>query len=173
MITRSGAHASPRRSQPKCDLFIPGHMVHWIQARLVCEHPRESGVLERVRGRVITVRFPDRVTRYRNHRAEAVLDVAHPGSLVTVSERYGLLGIPLENGDVRWFCIVNADKLWRPCSVAPTGPVSFEDLAARVKDRGGFSIPGALLTGTLEHPGTEPAAEPEPTEDPSHSSKCR
>jgi hypothetical protein len=139
------------RKEPQCDLYVPGHMVHWIQARRASEHPHTWGVLDGVSGQVITVRFLDRVVRYRNHQAVAVLDVAQAGAKVHVSERYGLLGIPLENRDVGLFCIVDADEPWRPCSVAPAGPVSFEDLADRVNDRGGFSVPAAFL------PGMDPA----------------
>jgi hypothetical protein len=120
-------------------------MVHWIQARLSWEHPREWGVLAAVRGQVITVRFSDRVARYRNHQVEAVTDVAEPGSPALVSERYGTLSVPSDDGSLWCFCIADADEPWRACSVAPRDPVSHEDLIGRLEDRGGFSIPGALL----------------------------
>jgi hypothetical protein len=134
-----------RRAQPECDLYIPGHMVHWIQARLAWEHPREWGVLDEVQERVITVRFSDRIARYRNHQVEALLDVAEHGSSVLVSARYGTLSVPSDHGSLWCFCIADADEPWRACSVAPEGPVSYEDLVDRLEDRGGFSIPGALL----------------------------
>ena len=94
-----------RRPQPNCDLYVPGHMVHWIQARLSWEHPREWAVLDAVLGQVMTVRFSDRVARYRNHQVEAVLDVAEPGSPVLVSERYGTLSVPSSDGSLWCFCI--------------------------------------------------------------------
>lgn len=134
-----------RRPQPECDLYIPGHMVHWIRAWLAWEHPRESAVLEEVQEQVITVRFSDRIARYRSHQVEAVLDVAEHGSSVLVSARYGILGVPSGHGSLRCFCIADADEPWRACSVVPVGPVSYEDLVDRLEDRGGFSIPGALL----------------------------
>ena len=134
-----------RRAQPECDLYIPGHMVHWIQARLAWEHPREWAVLEGVQGQVITVRFSDRIARYRNHQVEALLDVAERGSSVLVSARYGTLSVPSDHGSLWCFCIADADEPWRACSVAPMGPVSCQDLIDRLEDRGGFSIPGALL----------------------------
>ncbi len=130
---------------PICDLYIPGHMVHWIQARLASEHPRAWGKLDGVDGEVITVRFWDRVARYRNHHAEAVLASFPAGTKVHVSERYGLLGVPLPNGNERLLCIMDADKPWRPCSVAPSPPESLEDLVDQVRDRGGFSIPASFL----------------------------
>src|SRR5258708_26678612 len=126
-----------RQEAPECDLYIPGHMVHWIQFRRATEHPHTWGVFEEVRGPVITVRFLDRVARYRNHHVEAVVEVAQLGTKVRVSEGYGLLGIPLPNGDVGCFCIVDAEEPWTACSVAP--PIrSFEDLVDRLEDRGGF-----------------------------------
>ncbi len=134
-----------RRAQPECDLYIPGHMVHWIQARLAWEHPRESAVLEGVQGQVVTVRFPDRIARYRNHQVEALLDVAERGSSVLASTQYGTLSVPSDHGSLWCFCIADADEPWRACSVAPMDPLSYRDLIDRLEDRGGFSIPGALL----------------------------
>ena len=141
-----------RRPQPECDLYIPGHRVHFIQARLSWEHPREWGVLEGVRAQVITVRFPDRVARYRNHEVEALLDIAEPGSSVLVSERYGTLGAPTGGGSLGCFCIADADESWRACSVAPGDPVSYQDLVDRLEDRGGFLVPGALLPSSDDGP---------------------
>jgi hypothetical protein len=140
------------RAQPNCDLYVPGHMVHWIQARLSWEHPREWGVLEGVQEQVITVRFSDRVARYRNHQVEALLDVAEQGSPVLVSTRYGTLGVPTDPGSLRVFCVADADEPWRACSVAPVGPVSCEDLVDRLENRGGFSIPAALLPSSEDVP---------------------
>jgi hypothetical protein len=97
------------------------------------------------------VRFLDRVVRYRNHHAEAVLEVAQKGVRARVSEDYSLLGIRLKNAprEVACVCIVDADEPWRPCSVAP--PVrSLDDLVDRMEDRGGFCIPGALLARIVE-----------------------
>jgi hypothetical protein len=143
-----------RRPPPECDLYIPGHGVHWIQARLSWEHPREWGVLEEVREQVVTVRFSDRFARYRNHEVEALLDVAPPGTSVLVSVRYGTLGVPSDHGSLWCFCIADAAEPWRECSVAPHGPVSIDDLVERMEDRGGFSIAGTLLQ-EIHGPGTE------------------
>ena len=132
-------------------------MVHWIQARLAWEHPREWAVLEAVQGQVITVRLSDRMARYRNHELEALLDIAALGSPVLVSERYGTLGVPTDPGSLRVFCVADADGPWRTCSVAPRDPVSYQDLVDRLEDRGGFSIPGALLP--LSHDAPEGVGE--------------
>ena len=74
-----------------------------------------------------------------------MLDVADIGSPVLVSEGYGMLSIPSDHGSLWGFCIADADQPSRECSVAPEGPVSYEALVDRLEDRGGFSIPGALL----------------------------
>jgi hypothetical protein len=138
-----------RQTRPECDLYIPGHLVHLIQARRASEHPRTRGVLEEVSGQVIRVRFRDRVARYRSHDADTVLEDSNVGAKVNVCERYGLLWVPLGSRNVHCFCVADAEEPWRPCSVAP--PVSsFDDLAERMVDRGGFSIPGALLPGIDE-----------------------
>jgi hypothetical protein len=140
-----------RQTAPECDLYIPGHEVHWIQARQSSKPPHSWGVLDEVSGQVITVRFLDRVVRYRNHHTEGVLEVAQEGARVRVSEDCGLLGIPLKNapGHVACFCIVDADEPWRPCGVAPSVR-SLDDLLDRIEDRGGFGIPGGLLAGMAE-----------------------
>ena len=156
MTALSAKRRRRRRPQPECDLYIPGHMVHWIQAKLAHEEPREAGVLEGVRGRVVTVRFPDRVARYRNHQTASLLDVARTGTPVDVSERYGLLRVPLDDGCFGCFCIADADESWRPCSVAPPGPLTIDDLVTRMEDRGGFTVSAALLEGIGEaESGTE------------------
>ena len=127
-------------------------MVHWIQAKLSWEHPRAWGVLEEVQGQVITVRFSDRSARYRNHQVEALLDVAERGTRVLVSTRYGTLGVPSDHGSLWCFCIADADDPWRACSVAPRDPVSYQDLVDRLEDRGGFSVPAALLASSDDGP---------------------
>jgi hypothetical protein len=147
---RGGERAKASSKRPKCDLYIPGHCVHWIQARLAREEPHKWGELEAFEERLITIRFRAGIARYQNHQAEAVLNVAQLGAKVEVSERYGLLGIPLENGHIRLFCIAEANSPWRPCSVAHEGPVSFEDLANRLNERGGFSVAGPVITSWLE-----------------------
>ena len=141
-----GGAGRSRRAQPNCDLYLPGHMVHWIQARLAWEHPREWGVLEEAQEQVITVRFPDRISRYRHHQVQAVLDVASTGSPVLVSEGYGMLDIPSDHGSLWGFCIADADEPWRACSVAPLGPVS----------QGSSSIDWRIAAGSASQPHSYP-----------------
>jgi hypothetical protein len=138
------------QNAPPCDLYIPGHLVHWIQAKKASGHPCTWGVLEDVREQVITVRFLDRVAHYRNHRADSVIEAARVGARVEVCERYGLLGIPLDNDETQLVCIADAARPWRQCSVASADPASLDELTQRMTDRGGFVVPAALLQRMTE-----------------------
>lgn len=131
--------ARPQRSVG-CDLYIPGHCVHWIQARMASTERHSWGRLVAVDDDVITVAYLDGVDRYRNHRVEALLDVAATGNKVAVCKRYGMLRVDVDGLANMGFCIADADDPWRPCSEAPRGQISFEDLAVRVNGRGGFTV---------------------------------
>ena len=48
--------------------------------------------------------------------------------------------VPLDHWHFKCFCIADAEDPWKPCSEAPKGPISFEDLAERASDRGGFTV---------------------------------
>jgi hypothetical protein len=94
---------------------------------------------------VITVAFVDKVGRYRNHRADQILQVAQVGEQVRVFEGYGLLGVAIDHFVSQSFCIADADKPWRLCSIAPLISATPESLAERLESRGGFTVPGELL----------------------------
>ena len=89
---------------------------------------------------VITVAYLDGVGRYRNHQAGNLLNVAGPGTKVAVSEHYRILRVDVEQRTSKCFCIADTEDPWTPCSEAPRGPISFEDVADRVRDRGGFTV---------------------------------
>lgn len=101
-----------------------------------------------VEGDIITVEYLDKIGRYRNHRAEDVLEVAQSGTKVRVFERFGLLGVDIDHFTTRMFCIADADKPWTPCSTEPLTSVTPEALAKRLEERGGFSVPGNLLSSS-------------------------
>ena len=63
----------------KCDLYLPGHEVHWIQARKSSEVTPSTGTLVNVVDGVISVQYLDRLAYYRHHRAERVLKIAKLG----------------------------------------------------------------------------------------------
>ena len=141
--------ASRSQQRQLCDLYIPGHCVHWIQSKKAWETTPRTGRLVEINGGIITVEYLDKIGRDRNHRAEDVLEVAHPGSKVRVFERFGLLGV--DHGALtRMFCIAEADKPWTPCSTEPMTSVTPEALAERLQERGGFSVPGNLITSWPE-----------------------
>ena len=133
-----------RNRRVECDLYLPGHCVHWIQSKKAWETTPTTGRLVEINGGIITVEYLDKIGRYRNHRAEDVLEVAQLGSKVRVFERFGLLGVDHDRL-TRMFCIADADEPWTPCSTEPMTSVTPEALATRLQERGGFSIPGRAL----------------------------
>jgi hypothetical protein len=94
---------------------------------------------------VITVAFVDKVGRFRNHQADQILQVAQPGEQVRVFEGYGILGVAIDHFVSQSFCLADADKPWRPCSIDRLTSVTPESLAERLVSRGGFTVPGELL----------------------------
>ena len=134
-----------RTKHEKCDLYLPGHLVHWIQARRASEVTPRIGTLVGVADGIITVEYLDKIGRYRNHRAHELAKIAEPGTKVRVFERFSLLSVDLDNRTTKMFCIADADKLWVPCSYQPLTSVTPEALAERLNTRGGFSVPGRLL----------------------------
>jgi hypothetical protein len=70
--------------------------------------------------------------------------VAARGDKVRVSERWRIASISRRFEQLSAVCIALPDDPWRPCSVAPDEPVSLEDQADRLTDRGGFLLPGRL-----------------------------
>jgi hypothetical protein len=139
-----------------CDLYLPGHLVHWIQRK----KESESGE-KRSWGRfggidddgVIVVTFLDRAERYRTHRPEEIRRVAQIGDKVSVSPRWFLLSVHRDWEHLITVCVADAEEPWRSCSVDPREPASFRDLADRAHDRGGFSISGPVIASWLEDEG--------------------
>jgi hypothetical protein len=125
-----------------CDLYLPGHLTHWIQLRRTSEVTPRTGKLVGVEDGIITVEYLDKVGRYRNHRPEEVSEVARPGTKVRVFEDYGLFGIDLDQRTSKSFCIADADQPWVECSYELLISVTAEALAERLNVRGGFSFPG-------------------------------
>lgn len=145
---RARGERATRRSEahPACDLYVPGHLVHFIQARKAWESddPVRWGRFEGVDDGCLVVRFLDGTGRYRIHRPSEVARVAAHGDKVRVSERWRIASISRRFEQLSAVCIALPDDPWRPCSLAPDEPDSFEDLADRLTDRGGFLVPGRL-----------------------------
>ena len=50
-----------RGPRPTCDLYLRGHLVHWVQAKRAAEHAFSWGRLEEIDRETVTVRYLDRV----------------------------------------------------------------------------------------------------------------
>jgi hypothetical protein len=131
-----------RNRRVECDLYLPGHCVHWIQARKASETTPRTGRLVEINDGVISVEYLDKIGRYRNHHPEDLLEVAQPGAKVRAFEGFGLPGVDINHFTTRMFCIADADRPWTPCSTEPMTSVTPEALAQRLQERGGFIVPG-------------------------------
>jgi len=145
---------SPYRNSriPDCDLYVPGHRVHWIQARKASDLVPRIGTLAEAQDEHFVIEFDDEVARYRNHAPRSVLRYAKAGSRVRVVERYRMLVIEYANRRARAYCIALGGDLWRPCSVLTGEPDTPEALAERLENRGGFDVSGAALRALIENP---------------------
>jgi hypothetical protein len=144
---RAGEERATRSAEehPACDLYVPGHLVHFIQAKKAWESddPVRWGRFEGVDDGCLVVRFLDGYAgRYRIHRPSEVVRVAARGEKVRVSERWRFASISRRFEQLLGVCIALPDDPSRPCSVAPDEPDSLDDLADRLAERGGFLVPG-------------------------------
>jgi hypothetical protein len=147
-----------------CDLYVPGHLVHIIQAKKAWESddPVRWGRFEGVDHGCLVVRFLDGgLGRYRIHRPSEVARVAACGDKVRVSERWRLASISRRFEQLLAVCVALPDDPSRPCSVAPDEPASLDDLADRLAERGGFLVPGRQAV-QLAGRGPEAVAGPSP-----------
>src|SRR5450631_2832139 len=80
-----------RSRRPKCDLFKPGHCVHWIAAKQASRTTPRTGKLIELTDDAVTVEYLDRTTRYRSHDVGGLRAVAEIGAKVRVFEDYRLL----------------------------------------------------------------------------------
>jgi hypothetical protein len=137
-----------------CDLYLPGHQVHYIQTRKAMEDAaagdRTKATLVVAADGVIVVSLADgNIVRYRTHSTRRVRRIAKPGDGVIVCESFRTLGIPGPRGATTMFCIaLDRDEL-RPCSASPATAATPEDLAEQLATRGGFVIPGRVALGHL------------------------
>jgi hypothetical protein len=135
----------PRR----CQMYLPGHSVHWIQARKSEPGPFEVGILTEVNGDVITLEFGTEYRRYRNHEVERLVEIVGIDNGVHVSERYRIL----RSRTGYLFSIATVGDRSVSCDATPLATVTPEALAERLETHGGFSIPGRQLTLTESDAG--------------------
>ena len=131
-----------------CQLYIPGHSVHWIQAKKSYGEPHREGRLTAVDGDIVTVDFGDEVKKYRQCDPDRLLDIVGIGGGVGVCERYSILRTPSRDGHYV-FCIADVDEPWVPCDYSPLTSASPEALVERLETHGGFMVPGLQVLETL------------------------
>jgi hypothetical protein len=129
------------RTPRRCALYLPGHTVHFIQARLGWEEPesREPARLVAIEGNLLVVRVGSKERRYRNHEPERLGEAAERfGPEVMVQESLHLLLLPSDTGDL-CFCIARAHEPWRECvAERPSGPLDAESAVDLLERFGGF-----------------------------------
>lgn len=141
----------------KCGLYLPGHDVHWIQAKLSWSEtpdPRTGAPKMRVPGQLLEVR-PDgfliveiegSLRRLWNHDSDRLATlVARNDGAILHQPGWGLLLTKSEQGNYL-FCVADAnDPDLRPCpSEPPTGSPMDLMLGA-----GGFSLSGSAVKAWL------------------------
>jgi hypothetical protein len=147
--------AKGKSTSDSCDLYLPGHNVHWIPALKAvgnaAEDQRTRATLVVAADGVIVASHADGgLVRYRTHSTDQIRRIATPGDEVIVCESYRILGIPGPRGATRMFCIaLDRDEL-RPCSASPITAATPEVLAERLATRGGFSVPGQELRAAID-----------------------
>ena len=133
----------------RCALYLPGHTVHFIQARHGWEERRPvvPGRLVAVDATLVIVRLGGRERRFRNHEPQRLRAAAEEaGGAVGVQEGLSLLSVRQED---RWpmFSIADAGVPWRAClrEEEDPGPVTSDEMARRILDRGGgYWRPGGV-----------------------------
>jgi len=146
-----------RRRQPRdpktgflkprhCELYRPGHSVHWIQGLHSTGRPDRRGWLDGIEDNIITIDFGDEVRRYRNHEVERLIEIVRIQGPVRVCASYSIL----RGGGGYCFSIVDVDEPWIACDHRPLRSVTPEALAERMKSHGGFTVPGRVVLDSLE-----------------------
>ena len=134
----------------KCQLYLAGHTVHYIQAIHSVGEVHREGSLMASNCNVITVDFGDELKKYRNHEVERLVEIVGIGGNVRICESYVILRFPQGGGNA-CFSISEIDEPWIPCDHTPLKSISPEALAERLNTHGGFLVPGSqLLRATNE-----------------------
>jgi hypothetical protein len=133
------------RPPKPCGLYLPGHHVHFIQARRAwedTEHPPETANLIELRDDGgLVVHVGTEVRHLWNHQPERVGDAVGVGDRTIFHQpRWGLLIVGRGPGQ-HLFCVAGSDVDHRECpTVPPTGSP-----AALLLGAGGFFTPAADL----------------------------
>lgn len=131
-----------RGPRPTCDLYLRGHLVHWIQAKKAAEHKFSWGRLEALDKETVTVRFLDRVGNYRTHDTAELAFYATTGEKVGVCEPYGVLRYDIGPGRALLVGVTDSTAPFEPCRYRPLEQITPDTLAERIRTHGGFSVLG-------------------------------
>lgn len=140
-----------------CGLYLPGHDVHWIQAKVSLKGdaiPPEPGHVLQVRSDgLLIVEVQGSVHRLWNHDPDRLeLLVSANGGRVTYQPGFSLLRTASEEGGRYLFCVAAADAPdRRPC---PEGPPT-GSLTERLRAAGGFSVSGPDALRMLDEEESE------------------
>lgn len=134
-----------------CGLYIPGHDVHWIQAKRGWSDevnlPAPGHLAEVWPDGLVVVEIDGDVRRLWNHnpeRLEAL--VARNRGQISHQPEWGLMSTPSDGGRYQ-FCVADADHPdLRPCPAHPPTGNPYELLM----EAGGFSIPGSEALRWIE-----------------------
>jgi len=138
---RSTGYLKPRR----CDLYLPGHTVHWIQAMHSLDDEPAFGRLVDIEGGVLTLDMGHSYRAYRSHEPERLAEIVDLGRGVYLFERFALLR-PYRYGGYS-FSIARADKAWRECTTNFPDPTDPEAIARALNEDGGFTVRGRDVLG--------------------------
>ena len=125
----------------QCVLYVPGHRVHYIQARLSREGRRGLRVPARVLDATdteIVIESDETLRRLRHHdMPRFAATIAKHGRHVLMHEAFGLLFVPSGGGHAIFFVADGSDP-WPSCE-APPEPV---DPFTALTSHGGFVVHG-------------------------------
>lgn len=138
----------PRR----CGLYVPGHVVHYIQAIHSAGEPHLGGHLIAVEDNIIIINvdYGNKVRRLRYHDVEGLVERVGIGGRVGFCKEYSILRHPGRGQSGACFSVADAEAPWIPCDNTPLTSTTPEALAERLRTHGGFTVPGRSVIDSLE-----------------------
>lgn len=102
----------------RCGLYLPGHQVHYIQARKAAADAGVAVEVLGLRGDALVLSVGDGVRLYRNHHPQRVLVLARDHGKARLIERYSVLRVG--GGNTRAvFSLARIDTPVRNCPMPP------------------------------------------------------
>lgn len=99
----------------KCGLYVPGHQVHWIQARKASADRGVPADVLGVENDVLVFAVGDGLRLFTNHHPERVVVLAREHGEVALIERWGILRI----GRGHLFSVASLEPALRECPPPP------------------------------------------------------